>query len=153
MTEPSPAGVVDYTERAREVIGRSCGEVVDYIHGSELLLHWQVNERLIVNIAAALSAVASERDAAPLHLDTLEADEFSEISDVERGERGDEYVAVTRAAISDALSDQRAGIGPPRLRPASWIAAIMAASGSRNLASRAASVARVIITKIGEMLK
>jgi hypothetical protein len=59
---PSPAAVVDHIEQAQEIIGRSCGEVVDYIHGSEPLVNWRVNERLIVNIAAALS----ERDTAAI---------------------------------------------------------------------------------------
>jgi hypothetical protein len=65
-TPLSPAAVVDYTEQAREVIEESCGEVVDLISGSETMVHWRVRDRLVANIAVALSAVASERDAAAI---------------------------------------------------------------------------------------
>jgi hypothetical protein len=61
VTDRTPAAPnASDLEQADEIIGKSCGEVVDYISGKETMVHWRVRKRLVENIAAALAAARQE---------------------------------------------------------------------------------------------
>lgn len=57
--DSAPASA-DLVERAREMIDEACGEVVDYVHGSETMVHWRVRARLAAKIATEFATIAEE---------------------------------------------------------------------------------------------